>query len=928
MAESVVENATPATAERVAELRAAIDALVVNPSLRPGGVPLSGASGYLYNLGAFADGAFTLIAAFLCVMLPLGVLMKMAGGARGAAGPAGEAGAMLPAVIAVAGGAAAFWAAGWGVAHGPCNGESTYYGSMAPAELAPDVVPGALIDPATGDAADPADAVTLPPAARNAWSFGQVGNADAPWGSEYSGCSEWALGSTGGVRIGGDWYGNADADYFRRGDDAGRPWPEATLALWRAVYTTVLVIAAGSERMAPMAALLASLALGGFVQPAAVHWTWDRLGWLSSFAAASLDSIASPGVVDWAGAASIHVVAGGAGLVLAALVGARTGRFVASGAAPIPGRSATLRCLGAFLLWFGHYGLLMVSGDLGASPALGVGLVGRACTNGTLAAGVGGLVGLAAGWFVTLFGIGREPQETYRKGVIDLDAACQGVTAGLVSASAAGPLVPVWAAVASASTGAILARAAAVLLPYVRVDDPHDVFAVHAVGGVWSLLSVGLFADTDQTTARYQAWSALARAAGPFDPSAEAGPLSAIDAADLAAGPPGGLLRGGSADVFVANAFGALAVLFWSLAAALVIFGAMRVAGVLRVSPRDELHGYGFAGQEGKKRNTTVAPAPSDEEQGLLVSPPPLSPAARQDPAAVAGGKRMERRATFARDGKVAPADSGSEVPSSTAVPATSRSMSRAVSIGSRRSAAEAKSQAISRSISIGARSRAASSRHDGADRAPVDPIVEYDAAVAIQSAWRGKRGREEAEAARRAYHSPKEVKKREKAAARAEAEAKKRQKVETKAAEKEAKDERARYEKRMREEAKAAKAEAAAAAAAAAASGGKANEKKVAAGEEEAAVKIQAAFRGKQARDEVVKMREEKARAEGAEASGAVTSRGGPSRGRSLAASRATSRAASRAASRAPSRAPPKSREGRSGREAAGFAVVDADDE
>ena len=81
------------------------------------------------------------------------------------------------------------------------------------------------------------------------------------------------------------------------------------------------------------------------------HWIWDGNGWLSAFKA---EPLWDTGMIDFAGSGVVHMVGGFAGLMGAAIVGPRTGRFDANGrAVAMPGHNASLVVLGTFILWFG-----------------------------------------------------------------------------------------------------------------------------------------------------------------------------------------------------------------------------------------------------------------------------------------------------------------------------------------------------------------------------------------------------------------------------------------------------------------------------------------------------------------------------------------------------------------------------------------------
>jgi Amt family ammonium transporter len=83
-----------------------------------------------------------------------------------------------------------------------------------------------------------------------------------------------------------------------------------------------------------------------------------------------------------------------------------------------------------------------------------------------------------------------------RTGKADLGMACNGSLVGLVGVTASCAYVAPWAAVV---IGVIAAFLMMFSLNFVentlKVDDPVGAVSVHAMGGLWGLLAVGIFSD-------------------------------------------------------------------------------------------------------------------------------------------------------------------------------------------------------------------------------------------------------------------------------------------------------------------------------------------------------------------------------------------------------------------------------------------------
>lgn len=188
------------------------------------------------------------------------------------------------------------------------------------------------------------------------------------------------------------------------------------------------------------------------VYPVVSHWAWAPTGWLST---AASDRLFDTGMIDFAGCGVVHMVGGWAGLAGAYMVGPRTGRFDADGKPiPIAGHSATLLCLGTFLLWFGWYGFNPGSMLVISDPTAAV-VVARSAVTTTLSAAGGGLAQMILCWVQTA--------------QWDMINVCNGLLCGLVSITAAAPVVEPWAAVIIGSIGAVLFNYGGKLLLRYRV---------------------------------------------------------------------------------------------------------------------------------------------------------------------------------------------------------------------------------------------------------------------------------------------------------------------------------------------------------------------------------------------------------------------------------------------------------------------------
>lgn len=136
-----------------------------------------------------------------------------------------------------------------------------------------------------------------------------------------------------------------------------------------------------------------------------------------------------------------------------------------------------------------------------------------------------------------------------------------GVLAGLVAITASCAWVEPWAAVVIGLIAGALVVLGVYFLESRGVDDPVGAVSVHAINGIWGLISVGLFAD------------------GTYGNYATELPYVT------------GLFYGGGFGQLIAQIIGAAAAASWAFGAGFLMFKAMDKIFGIRVSPEEELQG-------------------------------------------------------------------------------------------------------------------------------------------------------------------------------------------------------------------------------------------------------------------------------------------------------------------------------------------------
>ena len=236
-----------------------------------------------------------------------------------------------------------------------------------------------------------------------------------------------------------------------------------------------LPIGAGTDRWR-LSALLISVALfAGITWPLFTHWVWGG-GWLARLG--PMFQLGA-GFVDAGGSGTIQATGGLTALALAWLLGSRKGKYSGDGTpTAIPGHNIVAVLAGCVLALVGWLGMNSAGAMLfyGVGPARIPGIV----INTMLAASASALAAL---------GMTR-----VRFGKPDASLIANGWVAGLAAGSAGCAFVPPGAAVVIGLVAGILVVFSVELFEQkLFVDDPGGTVSVHAVGGIWGLLAVGLF---------------------------------------------------------------------------------------------------------------------------------------------------------------------------------------------------------------------------------------------------------------------------------------------------------------------------------------------------------------------------------------------------------------------------------------------------
>ncbi|MBI2861274.1 MAG: ammonium transporter [Chloroflexi bacterium] len=256
---------------------------------------------------------------------------------------------------------------------------------------------------------------------------------------------------------------------------SGEAYDVVTIELWffQVVFAaTAATIVAGimAERTKITAYLAYSFLVSALIYPIYGHWMWGG-GWLSTLPFGA-------GAKDFAGSGVVHTIGGLVGLAGAYLVGPRIGKFNPDGTPnKILGHNMMYVVLGTFALFLGWFGFN--PGSTLAATDLRISVI---TVNTFLAGCAGAIVGI----YTSLVKTGKA----------DIVQACNGALAGLVGITAPCAYVAPWAAVVIGAVAYFVMDWVSNLVERVlKIDDPVGAVGVHAGGGLWGLLAVGIFAD-------------------------------------------------------------------------------------------------------------------------------------------------------------------------------------------------------------------------------------------------------------------------------------------------------------------------------------------------------------------------------------------------------------------------------------------------
>lgn len=240
--------------------------------------------------------------------------------------------------------------------------------------------------------------------------------------------------------------------------------------------TAASIVSGGvAERMRFVPYLVIAAVMGALLYPLV-----GRMVWGNTYVESPFTFLADMGFVDFAGATVVHALGGWAALIAIIMIGPRTDRFDANGKAlPMPSSNSIMSLQGALLLCFGWIGFNAGTVSV-ADPKLA-----EIVTNTFSTAAFGAAGGALLGALLD-------------RGVFNPARTINGMLGGLVTSTASIHVMHAYEAMFYGFVGGMLAVACAeYLLQRLKLDDPVDVVATHAIPGTFGTLLFAFVAPVE-----------------------------------------------------------------------------------------------------------------------------------------------------------------------------------------------------------------------------------------------------------------------------------------------------------------------------------------------------------------------------------------------------------------------------------------------
>lgn len=199
-------------------------------------------------------------------------------------------------------------------------------------------------------------------------------------------------------------------------------------------------------------------------------WIWNSSGWAFKW-----------GVLDYAGGGPVEILSGFSAFIYSWVLGKNKPHLMMNHRP----HNVSMVTMGTAFLWFGW---LAFNGFTCLTPSL---KTGYAIMNSNICAAFGGIT-----WCFLDFRINHKYTTV---------GLCSGIISGLVAATPASGVIPLWASVILGILSGIVCNFSTYIKVYLNVSDNLDILAEHGMAGFISLIFMGIFAS--KTVIGYDGYS-------------------------------------------------------------------------------------------------------------------------------------------------------------------------------------------------------------------------------------------------------------------------------------------------------------------------------------------------------------------------------------------------------------------------------------
>ena len=288
-------------------------------------------------------------------------------------------------------------------------------------------------------------------------------------------------------------------DYMseRTGIDDAADWASYVYFLGLCSQCVAIVSGAVMERTTMRGYLVAVVFIASLLFPSVAHSLWNVAGWATADRIENI--VFDCGVVDHGGSAAVHMVGGICALSAVLVIEPRKWRYRPATSTMVPAvhSSMIMTVFGSYFVVIFSVGAAFFSVQHSSSEMQAALLAG---TNTGVSAAMGGLVAVILGWMKDRVATKDGPGER----IYSLELLAGGGLAGLASVAAGAPYFSHIIAAVVGAVGAFLYIISGLLMNFFCVDDCSSSVAIHAFGGAWGMLAVGLFMNPENYYNHYK----------------------------------------------------------------------------------------------------------------------------------------------------------------------------------------------------------------------------------------------------------------------------------------------------------------------------------------------------------------------------------------------------------------------------------------